>query len=178
MPTDHAEMFPAAPRAASFVLLTEPAAVQESRSRIRATLRCWGLDLDDDSSWALNVVSLELLARGIRCATGNLTVGLDLESDQLILEVHVEVPQRYRAQNKPQGAPDEDSWSLALLNAHSIAHGTERTPAGVRYWAIIKLSLDSLPGTISDAAHLGATRWVLEPAGAALVGRPTGSRIR
>jgi hypothetical protein len=143
--------------------------VQEGRSRIRATLRYWGLELDDDSSWALTVVSLELLARGIRSAAGNLTVGLDLESDQLILEVHDEGPQHCRARNTPQDARDEDGWSLALLNAHSTAHGTERTPAGVRLWAIIKLSSDSRPGFISDAEHLGGTRWVLEPAGAALV---------
>ncbi|MYR42349.1 ATP-binding protein [Streptomyces sp. SID5910] len=169
MPTGQADTFSAATKAASFVLRAEPWAVREGRSRVRATLRSWGLDLDDDSSWGLTVVSGELLARGVRRAAGNMTVRLDLESDQLILEVHDEAPQCSRARNTPQSARDEDGWSLALLDAYSTAHGTERTPAGVRCWAVIRLPPESLPGVVPDAEHLSGMRWVLEPAGAALL---------
>ncbi|CAL9388522.1 ATP-binding protein [Streptomyces sp. enrichment culture] len=187
---------PAASRTASFLLPAVPSAVREGRRRVGATLLSWGLALDADSSWSLTVVCGELLARAVRRAAaggtaggppglagpaGRLAVGVDVDGDQLIVDVH-EVPgggtPPVRVRAEPPDAPDEDredGWGHALVGAHCTAHGTEDTPAGPRSWAVVTLPAGASPGASSDGERLGSTRWVVEPAGAALAA--AGSRM-
>lgn len=180
---------PAASRTASFLLPAVPSAVREGRRRVGTALLSWGIGLDGDSSWSLTVVCGELLARAVRRAAagtpagpaGHLAVGVDLDGDQLIVDVR-EVP---GGAPPPAGArpasPDvrdedhEDGWGRALIGAHCVAHGTEHTPAGPRCWAVVTLPGGASPGPWSAVERLGGTRWVVEPAGAALAA--AGSRM-
>ncbi|MGC0381335.1 ATP-binding protein [Streptomyces sp. SAI-129] len=173
---------PAAPRTASFLLPAVPPAVREGRRRVRTALLSWGLRLDDDSSWSLTVVCGELLARAVRRAAGGpedrLAVGVDVEGDQLIVDVRDvpgTAPPPAGVRTAPPGTHDEDGWGLALVDAHCTAHGTEHTPAGPRFWAVVTLPCGVLPAASSDLERLGNTRWVVEPAGAALAA--AGSRV-
>ncbi|AIJ17093.1 ATP-binding protein [Streptomyces violaceoruber] len=166
---------PTASRTASFLLPAVPAAVREGRRRVRTTLLGWGLGLDEDSSWSLTVVCGELLVRAVRRAAGGpagrLAVGVDVEGDQVIvdvLELLDGAPPSARVRAEPHGPHGEDGWALALVGAHCTAHGTEHTPAGPRCWAVVTLPAGAFPGRPSDVERLGSTRWVVEPAGAAL----------
>ncbi|MFI7388934.1 ATP-binding protein [Streptomyces tendae] len=176
---------PAASRTASFRLPALPSAVREGRRRVGTTLLSWGIGVDEDSSWSLTVVCGELLARAVRRAVGEapgpagrLAVGVDVDGDQLIVDVR-DVP---GTAPPPAGVctahpdtHDEDGWGLALVDAHCTAHGTEHTPAGPRFWAVVTLPAGVLPAASSDLERLGNTRWVLEPAGTALAA--VGSRV-
>ncbi|MFB7088931.1 ATP-binding protein [Streptomyces sp. NPDC056296] len=166
------DLCPVASRTVSFVLPAVPSAVPEGRRRIRTTLRSWGLRLGDDSSRAVAVACGEMLARGVRRAAGDpagqLTVGVDVEGDQLILDVLDGAPAPCHARRPSPDEHDEDGWGLVLVDAHCTAHGSERTPGGRRRWAVITLPSGALPGITLDAEGLGSVRWMVEPAGAAL----------
>ncbi|MDA5145176.1 ATP-binding protein [Streptomyces sp. AD681] len=173
---------PAASRTASFLLPAVPSAIREGRRRVGTTLFSWGLSPDEDSSWSLTVVCGELLARAVRRAAGGpagrLAVGVDLEGDQLIvdvLEVLDGTPPSARVRADPPDAHGEDGWALALVGAHCTAHGTEHTPAGPRCWAVVTLPAGAFPGPSPALARPENTRWVVEPAGAALAA--AGSRV-
>ncbi|MEU5143384.1 ATP-binding protein [Streptomyces sp. NPDC021139] len=173
---------PAASRTASFLLPAVPSAVREGRHRVRTALLSWGLRLDDDSAWSLTVVCGELLARAVRRAAGGperrLAVGVDVEGDQLIVDVRDVLggaPPPAGVRTAHPVTHDEDGWGHALVDAHCTAHGTEHTPAGPRFWAVVTLPGRVLPAASSDLERLGSTRWVVEPAGAALAA--AGSRV-
>ncbi|MGC0408360.1 hypothetical protein RKD32_001222 [Streptomyces sp. SAI-195] len=173
---------PAASRTASFLLPAAPSAVREGRHRVRTALLSWGLRLDDDSSWSLTVVCGELLARAVRRAAGGpegrLAVGVDVEGDQLIVDVRDvpgTAPPPAGVRTAHPDPHDEDGWGLALVDAHCTAHGTEHTSAGPRFWAVVTLPRGVLTAASSDLERLGSTRWVVEPAGAALAA--AGSRV-
>ncbi|MEU9638082.1 ATP-binding protein [Streptomyces tendae] len=189
MPNSVFDPCPAASRTASFLLPAVPCAVREGRHRVGTALLSWGLVLDEDSSWSLTVVCGELLARAVRRATGaapgpagRLAVGVDVDGDQLIVDV-CEVPgdatppaRAGRALPDAADAHDardardaqEEGWGRALIDAHCMAHGTEQTPDGPRYWAVVTLPGGAFPGPSSAVERLGSTRWMVEPAGAAL----------
>ncbi|MFG3107695.1 ATP-binding protein [Streptomyces tendae] len=196
MPNSVFDPCPAASRTASFLLPAVPSAVREGRHRVGTALLSWDLGLDEDSSWSLTVVCGELLARAVRRATGDapgpagrLAMGVDVDGDQLIVDV-CEVPGGATAPARagralpdaadphdPHDARDardtrdtreEDGWGRALIDAHCTAHGTEHTPDGPRCWAVVTLPGGAFPGPSSAVERLGSTRWMVEPAGAAL----------
>ncbi|GHA77864.1 ATP-binding protein [Streptomyces tendae] len=184
MPNSVFDPCPAASHTASFLLPAVPSAVREGRHRVGTALLSRGLGLDEDSSWSLTVVCGELLARAVRRAAGEapgpagrLAVGVDVDGDQLIVDV-CEVPggatppaRAGRAlpdATDPHDAREEDGWGRALIDAHCTAHGTEHTPDGPRYWAVVTLPGGAFPGPSSAVERLGSTRWMVEPAGAAL----------
>ncbi|MFG3132087.1 ATP-binding protein [Streptomyces tendae] len=193
MPNSVFDPCPAASRTASFLLPAVPSAVREGRHRVGTALLSWGLGLDEDSSWSLTVVCGELLARAVRRATGEapgpagrLAVGVDVDGDQLIVDVR-EVPggakpparvgralpdaadpHEARDAHDARDAKEEDGWGRALIDAHCTAHGTEHTPDGPRCWAVVTLPGGAFRGPSSAVERLGSTRWMVEPAGAAL----------
>ncbi|MFJ6066462.1 ATP-binding protein [Streptomyces tendae] len=184
MPNSVFDPCPAASRTAPFLLPAVPSAVREGRHRVGTALLSWDLGLDEDSSWSLTVVCGELLARAVRRAAGRLAVGVDLDGDQLIVDV-CEVPggatppaRAGRALSDAAGPHDaqdaqdardaQDGWGHALIDAHCTAHGTEHTPDGPRCWAVVTLPGGAFPGPSSAVERQGSTRWMVEPAGAAL----------
>ncbi|WP_282090156.1 ATP-binding protein [Streptomyces tendae] len=194
---------PAAPRTASFRLPAVPSAVREGRRRVGATLLSWGIGLNEDSSWSLTVVCGELLARAVRRAAGEapgpagrLAVGVDVDGDQLIVDVRdvpggapppARVPPAFpdaahaadaahtHAAHAAHAAREQDGWGRALVDALCTAHGTEHTPDGPRRWAVVTLPGGAFPDPSPAVARLRSTRWVVEPAGAALAA--AGSRV-
>ncbi|MET9253440.1 ATP-binding protein [Streptomyces sp. NPDC003717] len=136
---------------ARFAVEATPRAVRAARHRIAATVRAWGVPLDED---ALHLVAGELLSNALRHGGGPLAAGVATTADDLLV---VEVWDAGRDLPRHTATPlDEGGRGLPLIAAHSVRHGAEPAGSGKRCWA-------ALPPP--------EPRWLLTAAGAELLGR-------
>lgn len=153
-----------------FSLPATPESVPEGRNRIRDTLRSWELPCNEDLNLKLALVASELLTNAVRHAGGQMTICLDLDTDRLILSVHDSSPITPTLRRTPPDVWGEDNRGLTLIDAYSYTHGVERTPAGKRCWAVLPLPTELLLAEgRRTAGGTDTSRWVVEPAGTALL---------
>ncbi|MFE9417075.1 ATP-binding protein [Streptomyces griseofuscus] len=154
-----------------FTLEATPAAVPAARQRISAEVRGWGVPLDEDLRWRLELVVSELVTNAVLHASGRLTASIALDHDLLLVEIHDGSTTAPRP--RTAGPCDETGRGLTLVAALCLFHGSELTAFGKRCWAVLPLrshtgTTDATPGSdgLCDSA-----RWTVAPAGAQLLAR-------
>ncbi|MFE9559277.1 ATP-binding protein [Streptomyces sp. NPDC006703] len=159
------------PAQTRFTLEATPAAVPAARQRISAQVRGWGVPLDEDLRWRLELVVSELVTNAVLHASGRLTASIALDHDLLLVEIHDGSTTAPRP--RTAGPCDETGRGLALVAALCLFHGSELTAFGKRCWAVLPLrshtgTTDATPGSdgLCDSA-----RWTVAPVGAQLLAR-------
>ncbi|MFD8614620.1 ATP-binding protein [Streptomyces sp. NPDC059631] len=168
-----------------FSFKATPAAVRAARHRISATVREWGVALDEDLSFRLELVASELLTNGALHAGGRLTAVVAMELDLLFVEVLDESAAAPRP--RTAGPDDESGRGLTLVEALCLLHGSEPTAEGKRCWAVLPLRQSHIGADVPqgrDIAHgpfsaqgpdtaygPDSARWSLTEEGARLLAR-------
>ncbi|MEU6480400.1 ATP-binding protein [Streptomyces sp. NPDC047017] len=174
-----------------FSFAAAPAAVRAARHRISATVREWGVPLDEELYFRLELVASELLTNAALHAGGRLTAVVALELDLLVVEVLDESAAAPRP--RTAGPDDESGRGLTLVDALCLLYGSEPTAEGKRCWAVLPLrpahigtgpahDPDTSAGPCSahgpDPAHdpdpaygPDSVRWSLTPGGFRLLAR-------
>ncbi|BAJ29157.1 MULTISPECIES: ATP-binding protein [Kitasatospora] len=156
-----------------FSLPREPATVAAGRRRVRDLLTAWNTPLDQDTRFALDLVTSELLGNAVRHATGPaVTVGVHADPlhHRAVIEVYDSSP---ALPVLPTAAdlPDEDAESgrgLLLVAELALAHGVVRKRGGKWVWAEIALpgaAARPIPGprdgTPRKTPHGGVAPWAM-----------------
>lgn len=159
---------------AGFVVEATAAAVRGARRRVAAAVRSWEVPYSDDVSFRVELVASELLTNGLRYATGPMIVEVSLEGAFAVVQVHDKSPVLPR----PRAArgDEERGRGLALVESVCLLRGAERTALGKRCWAVLALATvsgptaEEVPGDgDGDDVPLASARWVLTPAGEAVL---------
>ncbi|MCX4745309.1 ATP-binding protein [Kitasatospora sp. NBC_01287] len=127
-------------RSCSVTVIRDPACVPEARRWVRAQVAGWGVQLDDHSQAAIEVVTSELVTNAVRHTTATwLTVGL--YANPRLRRVLVEVYDGSAALPRVRmvGPDQESGRGLLLVERLSLKHGAERTERGKKVWAELEL---------------------------------------
>jgi anti-sigma regulatory factor (Ser/Thr protein kinase) len=121
----------------SFAVAATPLAARRARHRIMSAVRSWGVPLDEDLAYRIELVAAELLTNGLLHAGGWLRAGADLDIDRLIIEVFdgdTTVPRLRDA-----GPDSESGRGLALIDSLCPSSGAEISAGGKRCWAVLSV---------------------------------------
>ncbi|WP_225827185.1 ATP-binding protein [Streptomyces naphthomycinicus] len=159
------------PAQTRFTLEATPAAVPAVRQWISAEVRGWGVSLDEDLCWRLELVVSELVTNAVLHAGGWLTVSIALEHDLLLVEVHDGSTTTPRP--RATGPCDETGRGLVLVAALCLIHGSELAASGKRCWAVLPLRshAENTDATPDSDALCDSARWTVTPVGAQLLAR-------
>ncbi|MEV6120669.1 ATP-binding protein [Streptomyces sp. NPDC052077] len=158
-----------------FVLEPTPGAVRRARHRVAAAAEAWGVPLDEDLRFRIEVVTSELLTNALRHAPGPTEVEVSLERDLLLVSVHDGSPVMPTA--CATDGEREGGRGLALVEGLCLLHGADRTADGKRCWAVVPVPapVDRTPRTPAGAGRAGAGeptgRWSITPDGLELLKR-------
>ncbi|MFJ5230798.1 ATP-binding protein [Kitasatospora sp. NPDC088391] len=155
-----------------FSLPREPATVAAGRRRVRELLTAWGTPLDEDTRFALDLITSELLGNAVRHASGPaVTVGVHADPlhHRAVVEVYDSSP-ALPVTGPPAGDDDESGRGLLLVTELALAHGVVRKRSGKWVWAEIALPVRAADNDAPD----GGTRRRRGPAGRRTEGRTKG----
>ncbi|MFJ1753073.1 ATP-binding protein [Kitasatospora sp. NPDC088134] len=130
-----------------FSLPREPATVATGRRRVRDLLTAWGTPLDEDTRFALDLITSELLGNAVRHASGPaVTVGVHADPlhRRAVVEVYDSSP-ALPVTGPPASDDAESGRGLLLVTELALAHGVVRKRGGKWVWAEI-----ALPGRTAD----------------------------
>jgi anti-sigma regulatory factor (Ser/Thr protein kinase) len=120
-----------------FVIAGVPSAVAPARRRCVATLRDWGVPLNQDAEDAIELVSSELLGNAIRHADGSVLVALYAMVGRCLIEVYDNNPDPPIERSAAED--DESGRGLALVKFVATKHGWQPTEGGKKCWAELEL---------------------------------------
>lgn len=118
-----------------FTVEATETAVHSARHRVSAAIRWWGVPVDEELCFNLELVTSELLTNGLLHARGPMTAEVALVYDLIIVSVldrSPKLPQPRSAQ-----ADDECGRGLALIEELCLIQGSETAPGGKRCWAVL-----------------------------------------
>ncbi|MFH9353513.1 ATP-binding protein [Kitasatospora sp. NPDC017646] len=141
--------------AARFVAPASPSIVAPVRHRVMATLRAWGIRLDEETAGDIAVVVSELVTNSVVHAGGDLVnIAVYAGRDRLLIEVYDASPQA-----PASGIADEEDTSgrgLFLVEALAVCHGSSPTPQGKKTWAELDISRRPAPSGAPPESALTA----------------------
>ncbi|MFI1729385.1 ATP-binding protein [Streptomyces acidicola] len=120
-------------RRARIAVAGAPFAVAVARDRVIAQIQAWGVRLGEEERDAIKLVASELITNAVVHATGFVTVGLHLNEERLLLDVHDSNPEPPRQQVITED--DEGGRGLVLVEFLAARHGWQPTNMGKRVWA-------------------------------------------
>ncbi|WP_433246577.1 ATP-binding protein [Streptosporangium sp. CA-135522] len=126
-----------------FTVVATPEAVSAARHRISAAVRSWGVRLDRDLAYAIELVASELLTNALVHAGGTLIAGAVLDADRLVVEVFDSSPVEPRP--REANRDDEGGRGLALIGSFALAGGCEPIRGGKRCWALLEVPDSATP---------------------------------
>ncbi|MER6100216.1 ATP-binding protein [Streptomyces sp. NPDC001728] len=119
----------------SFTVEATEAAVHSARHRVSAAVRWWGVPVDEELCFNLELVTSELLTNGLLHTRGPMTAEVVLAYDLIVISVldgSPKLPQLRSAQTD-----DECGRGLALIEDLCLTQGAETAPGGKRCWAVL-----------------------------------------
>ncbi|MFJ8046054.1 ATP-binding protein [Kitasatospora sp. NPDC096147] len=125
---------------ASTMLIRDPASVPKARRWVRSQVAGWGVQLDDATLDAIEVVTSELATNAVRHTAGAMIIlGVHAHPDRRRLLVEVHDGSAALPRPRVVGPDDGNGRGLFLVKHLATGHGAELTERGKKVWAELQL---------------------------------------